>query len=209
MADDDARSNGQSGKVARVIETYELDGMDELLARSWRGEGEPKRSLRELADYCNREILASVMNDAGMEALEGELDNIYRLMTAEDVTSAARTQAETRLSRAGVDVESLRSDFVSHQAVHTYLRKVRDVDPPSKRDSPEESIEKRTETIQRLRNRLIAVAEQSLQTLRDASYLSLGSFDVFVGVSVHCNDCSTTHDIVELLDGRGCDCQRS
>lgn len=207
MADDDGRSAGQQSKVSRVLAEYGLDDMGDQLARSWRGEGEPKRSLRELADYCNREIISAAMHDAGVELLEGELDNLYRLLADDEVTTAARTQAETKLSRAGVDVEGLRQDFVSHQAIHTYLTKRRDVEPPAKGASADESIRKRSQTIQRLRNRLVAVSERSLESLRDADHLALESVDVFASVTVHCNECDTTHDIVDVLNQGGCECQ--
>lgn len=204
---EDIPTNGRRSKVHRVIEEYDLDGMDDLLVRSWRGEGDRRRSLRELADHLNRELLAASMDDAGVDRLEGELENTYRLLTNDEVTAADRTQAETKLSRAGIDIERLRRDFVSHQAVHTYLRDHRDIEPPDDRESPAESVQNRSETIQRLRNRLVAVTDRSLRSLRTAGHISQGSFDVLASVTVHCNECGATHDVVELLQQRGCDCR--
>jgi hypothetical protein len=67
------------------------------------------------------------MSEAGLNPLDGEAANTYRLLTSDDVTSGERTKVERHLNRAGIDVEQLRSDLVSHQAVHTYLTKHRGV----------------------------------------------------------------------------------
>lgn len=207
MTHNDSRMDNRRSKVSRMIDKYALDGMEDRLPRSWRGEDEPQRSLRELADYFNRELLNAAMSGAGFEPLKGELANMYRLLTDDAVTAADRTEAETKLSRAGLDVETLRQDFVSHQAIHTYLRKHREVEPPTSREPPAELVRKRSQTIQRLRNRLVAVTERTFGSLRDAGHLTLGSFEVFATVTVHCNECDTSHDVVDVLNQRGCECR--
>lgn len=66
------------------------------------------------------------MQNASLGPLDGEVENIYRLLT-DDISTGMRTQACRRLERAGVDVNGLETDFVSRQAVHTYLTSVRGV----------------------------------------------------------------------------------
>lgn len=209
MTDRDTKDQVRRSKVARVIEAYNLDGLGDQLARSWHGDGAPKRSLRELADLCNRELLAETMDNSELEPIEGEVDNTYRLLTGGSVPTAARTEAENRLKRAGIDLDSIRRDFVSHQAIHTYLTKYRDVEPPNDSDSPADTVEKRIEVIQRLRNKLVAVAERTVEQLSDAGHVSIGSFDVVASLALFCNECGTSHDLVDVLAAGGCDCQRS
>lgn len=193
-------------KVGRVIRESELAGLGEELERRWLGVDHDRQSLRDLADYFNHRVLEAALDGAGEQPLDGEIENNYRLLTGDDVSASARTQAETRLERLGIDVEALRRDFVSHQAVYTYLTDVREASLPEDEPSDNDVIQSRQETILRLRNRLVAVTERSLESLRDAGYLSLGSFDAMVSVTVYCDDCGASYDLADLLRRRACDC---
>ena len=193
-----------NSKVDRLLTEYSLPGMDEQLIASWTGDADERRSLRDLAEYFNRELLRAAMAEAGMTTLDGEVANTYRLLTAEDVSTGVRTQAETTLERNGIDPQRLRTDFVSHQAIHTYLTKQRGVEHPSK---PVGDRAGKTErTIRRLGSRLVAVAEKRLRSLRDAGTITLGTFSVLVDVRVVCEDCGTHTDVPTLLGDGGCDC---
>jgi len=192
-------------KVHRLIDEYDLSGMDEQLINSWTSEGDERRSLRELADYFNRDLLRTAMDDAGMTTLDGEVENTYRLLTADEVSTGVRTQAETTLERNGIDIEALTHDFVSHQAIHTYLTKQRGVERLSER-TEQDRIEKTEDTIQRLGSRLVAVAEKRLGSLRDTGTVTLGTFSVLVDIRVVCEDCGTHADVRTLLADGGCEC---
>lgn len=194
-----------NSKVDRLIEKYELSKMNEQLINYWTRKDDERRSLRELADYFNKELLHTVMDSAGMTPLEGEVVNTYRLLTADDVSTGVRTQTEATLERNDIDSEQLQQDFVSHQAVHTYLTKYRGVQRQAQTSS-QDRVAKTEETIQRLRSRLVAVAEKRLRSLRDAGTITLGTFSVLVNVRVVCEDCGTHADVRTLLDDGGCDC---
>lgn len=196
-------------KVGRLLEEYDLTGVGAGLERRWLGVDGERRSLRDLADGLNRLLLSAALERAGERSVEGEVENYYRLLTDDEVGTAARTEAEAKLARIGIDVESVRQDFVSHQAVHTYLTKYRGVEPPGKAGSADAALENRSETLQRLQQRLVAVAERSLESLRDAGHLSIDSFDVMVRVTVYCDTCGTTSDAFDLLARRGCECEVS
>jgi hypothetical protein len=202
-------SNGSNrvsnSKIARVIHHYDLDGLGDELIDYWIREDHKQRSLRELADYFNTNLLRTTMDSAGMSTLDGEVTNTYRLLTADDVTTGVRTQLETTLERNGIDPEQLHEDFVSHQAIHTYLTRYRGVQRHSE-ISEQDRLTKTETTIQRLKSRLIAVAEKRLRSLRDAETITLGTFSVLVDVRVICEDCGTHVDIPTLLSEAGCDC---
>lgn len=211
MADPDAgQDTDRAGtvsrsKVGRVIDRYGLDGLGADLERRWTGDGRDRQSLRELETYFNQRVLEAALADAGHRPVDGEVANLYRLLTDDDVATGPRTEAETTLARRGVDLDAVRGAFVSHQAIHTYLTSVREVAPPDRPDDATPS-ERRRDTIQRLRNRLAAVSSRGLEGLRDAGHLEGGSFDVTVGVTVYCEDCGATMDVADLLDQGGCEC---
>lgn len=194
-----------NGKVATVIHQYNLDYLTNELVDYWTRDDDERRSLRELADYFNKEVLRAAMEKTEMSTLNGEVSNTYRLLTADDVSTGVRTQAETSLERNGINPEQLRQDFASHQAIHTYLTKHQGVEIQSGTTKQERLASTET-TIQRLKSRLIAVAEKRLRSLRDNGTITLGTLSVLVDIRVVCEDCGTHTDVSTLLSKRGCDC---
>jgi hypothetical protein len=59
----------------------------------------------------------------GDTVLEGEVEHTYHLLTDDEVSSGDRRRAERRLERQGIDIDTLRSDFVSYQAIRMYLKR--------------------------------------------------------------------------------------
>jgi hypothetical protein len=193
---------GRKGKVERVIEKYDLPSLGDQLVDRWTAEEERRASLRELETDFNVRILREAMEDANISPLEGEVENMYRLLTSDDVSSGAAMEAERRLERKGIDLDELRSDFVSHQAIHTYLTKHRGVERVD--SSKDHLIPRAKDTIQQLSTRTQAVAENICGDL--AEDVNLGDFTVFVNVEVYCKDCGKTYPMTELLERGGCDC---
>lgn len=205
MSESEDRASGRRSKVARVIDDYDLEGMGERLERSWLGEGEPERSLRALADYFNRSVLEARMREAGMNPLDGEVDNVYRLLTDDDVSAGQQAEAVARLEREGIDPEALRADFVSHQAVHTYLTEHRQAEFPS----PDEGdrTQSALDTILSTQGRLDSVVTQTLSNLAGSGTITLGDPDVTVSVTVYCDECDSQYEVGDLIDRGGCDCE--
>lgn len=204
MGEPEARgSSGRRIKVVRLLDEYELEGVGERMERRWTTDGEDRMSLRKLADYFNQQLLSKSMANAGMQPLSGEVENIYRLLTDDGVGGADKTRTRRRLEREGVDVETLERDFVTYQAIRTYLREhrgaERDVD-----ERPRTTVE--AENIQRLRGRTVTVAEEKLERLANGDHITLGEFRVFADINVFCERCKSQYDIVEVLDRGGCDC---
>lgn len=193
-----------NSKVSRMIEQYDLEGQGEWLETHWTGDGVERRSLRNLADAFNRQLLKAAMQDAGMTPLENDVESAYERLSDDDASSGARVELRNRLEWNGIDVESLESDFVSHQAIHTYLRKVRD----AKREEPDtDPREKELGTIERLQGRTQVVTTDSLERLAKRGIVDLAGFDVLVDIRVICDNCGSQHQATELIDQGGCDCQ--
>jgi hypothetical protein len=184
-------------KVERVIEKYDLRGFGDTLEDYWTRD-EDRYSLRDLAVYFNERVLRAVMEEAGMHPLDGEVENTYRLLTDDDVSRGDQRQAERKLERENIDIPELRKDFVTHQAIHTYLREHRDVTRDS-RQTHEERRNHARETTDRLRSRTEAVIQNTLQSLARTSEFPIDNFDVIVDIRVVDTDTGETYTVDDLL----------
>jgi hypothetical protein len=201
MTDTDDRSRS-TGKVARLINEHDMTGIGPELESRWTGGNDRRMSLRDLADYFNRELLAAVLADTDAQILDGEVENTYRILTDDDVRSASRTRARRQLEREDVDVDELKSSFVTYQAIRSYLTTERGV-----QYSPTApSVADRRRTIQQLQGRLQSVTESKLDSLADGE-VTLGEFRTLVTVRVVCEDCGARFEVGELLDRGSCDCE--
>lgn len=208
MADSDSSElpeTPRQTKVERLITEYGLDGIGDELERRWTGQGGNRDSLRTLADVFNRRILAQAMTDRGVDTIDGEVENYYRLLTDEDISKGTKTETEMRLQQAEIDTEALRKDFVTYQAIRTFLQDVRGASYSS--GDTTSSIESVRTSFDRLIGRTTAVVEQKLRQFRSSGQLTLGSFQVRASVAVYCEDCETQYDVTTLLDRGGCDCE--
>jgi len=192
-----------NSKVGRLIEKHELTGLGEMLERKWLGEETNQQSLRDLAEFFNKELLATVLYEAGMSTIDGELDNLYRLLTDADVSSGNRTQAWNRLKRNNIDIEELEQAFVTHQAVYTYLTEFRGV---SRDDQERRSLAADERTLTKLRNRTTTVTESVVGQRSNAGDISIGEFKMLVDVRILCRDCGSQYTVGELFEQEECDC---
>ncbi|WP_311172721.1 rod-determining factor RdfA [Halobellus ordinarius] len=202
----DSTDNRPSSKVARLIGEYDLDGLGDELEARWTGDGVERTSLRDLADYFNERLLEQALLDAGMSALESDVSTTYRNLTDDDVSPGVRTDARNRLEAGGVDVDKLESDFVSYQAIRSYLTDYRDAE--YRRLSDEEKVEKDLQSIQRLMTRTLSVTEERIEKLRETGRVDVEEFEVLLDVQVLCQSCGEQYSISEFLESRGCECQR-
>lgn len=191
-------------KVGRLIAEYEMADVGQALEDRWLGRDRESQSLRSLAEWFNKRLLDARLKQVGEDPLDGEVANLYRLLSEEDVTAGMRVDAEATLEHRGIDPDTLRTEFVSHQAVHTYLTEFRGV---SKERSSVDRLTSVQTTIQRLQSRLVAVAENNLQQLRSAGQLTLGEFTVILDVQILCEDCGESYSIADLLERGGCECE--
>ncbi|MFC7250450.1 rod-determining factor RdfA [Halomicroarcula sp. GCM10025324] len=202
----DATEDRPSSKVARLIDEYDLDGFGAELEARWTGTGEERLSLRDLATLFNKRLLEQTLLDAGMNALEANVDMTYRNLTDEDVSTGVQTDTRSRLERNGIDVDALQSDFVTYQAIRSYLKEWRGA--AYEGPSDDEKIQKDLESIQRLMTRTMSVTEERIEKLRNSDRFELGDFEVFLDAQVLCQECGSQYSVSELFDQRGCECQR-
>ncbi len=193
MADD---SGGRTPKVARVAERYGLEDLPERLEARWTApDGD---SLRELAEVFDREVLAAALDDADAAPIDHDVETVYRRLVDDEVSEGVRTRTRRRLEREGLDVAAVLEDFVSHQAVHSYLRDHRGVEKPS--PDPEERRRRVRDRVRKLRNRTAAVSEDAVATLQREGVVPEGEVDVLVDVRVLYRESGERYEIGELLD---------
>jgi len=98
----------------------------------------PKRSLtdagRAVLQMCEcnswelllaRIVSSSVysLTNADIPLGEGEVENTYRLLTDDDVSSGTWVQTRNTLQRDGIPVKQVEFNFVPHQIVYNHLTK--------------------------------------------------------------------------------------
>lgn len=193
-----------SCKLGRVEDRYDLRGLDDELVRRWTGEADERYSTRRLATYVNESILGVAFERAGITYRDGEIENTYRLLTDDDVSSGARVQTRAELERDSVPVERVESDFVSHQTVYNHLTGClgASIDEPS----DDERLERGRDRLGALQNRTVAVATDTIDQLARNDVLRIGEHNVLVTVTITCEDCNGQFTVRELFERGGCNC---
>lgn len=204
MADGERDARGRRSKVARVIDEYDLSGLGTELEARWTATGDDHWSLRDLASYVNEELVRARLRETGRTPAAGDVRNALAFLNEDESAAADATQLRRRLERDGVDVDDLQSDLVTYQAVRSYLQDHRGAEYERATGNRVDAV---TQSIQKLRGRLVSVTESKLEQLRDSSRLTLGEFRVMVDVRVLCTDCNTQQPVTDLLASGGCDCE--
>jgi len=193
-----------SSKVARLIDEHDLEGLGDELEARWTADGDDRMSLRDLADHFNKRLLERTLRDAEADAFD--VDGIYDRLAGEEVSSGVRTETRTRLERDGVDVDRLDRQFVTYQAIRSYLQEYRDAEYEGQSDR--EKIKKDRRSIRRLMARTESVTQERIENLRDSGRFDLDQFEVFLDAQILCENCGTQHTVAELFEQQGCECQR-
>ncbi|ELY96505.1 hypothetical protein C482_15938 [Natrialba chahannaoensis JCM 10990] len=204
---DAAASSACGCKVGRITEQYDLIGLDEELVSYWTDRTDERYSTRDLAEHVNQRVLKAALDEAGLQYKDGEVENTYRLLTGDDVSSGTRVQTRKELERDAVPVEDVESDFISHQTVYNHLTGCLEASLESPSD--EERLERSRDKLGALRNRTAAVTEDTVAQLERSDVLDIGDFNVLVTVTVTCEDCKQQYTVRDLLDQGGCRCGES
>ncbi|PCR88821.1 rod-determining factor RdfA [Natrinema ejinorense] len=202
---DVATSSSTCGcKIGRMADQYELDRLDDDLVAYWTGDADEQYSTRALATVVNQRILEAALKQADISFKEGEIENTYRLLTDDDVSSGVQVETENELERDGVAVDQVKSDFVSHQTVYNHLTDCLDASLDSPSD--EERLEQSGEKLGALQNRTAAVTTDTIERLDNNDIIDIGGFNVVVSATVTCEECFQEYTVRELLDNGSCNC---
>lgn len=206
QSDDATTETSPCCKVGRIVHEYELDGLGHELERRWTGRDSESSSLRELQRDVNRRLVRTALSEAGISPIEGEIENLHRILVSSEVSESRRIEARRRLENDGVDVDSLVSDFVSHQTIYNHLRNCRNVSRATEQ-SDEERLSRAKSTIFGLQNRTELVTEQTLTQLSSNDVITPQGYDVVVDIQAICEHCGRSHGVETLLVAGGCQCE--
>lgn len=190
-------------KVGRVTTEYEIPNVDTNLVDSW-GSG---TSIRRLTEELNKEIIASELNAANVGNVEWSRTPVYEMLHKDELSEAEEIEIRRELERAGIDIEQIASDSVSHQTVYRHLTQCLDA---SKDDdqTPDERREQARNTVHALQQRTELVTESTLETLQSTGIADLGEIEVLVDLQIVCSECGTSMDFETALR-EGCNCDTS
>jgi hypothetical protein len=195
-----------SCKIDRTAAAYDLPMEAERLEEYWTRD-DNRYSLRDLAVYFNHQLLRGAMEQAGLNPLDGEVENTYRLLTEDNVSQGMRTQARNRLQKHDIDVDQLQSDFVSYGTVRRHLKRCLGAEREPT-DTDDDPVKIAAQRIAALQNRTVAVTENTLSQLSSTDELTAGEIDVFVDITVSCSECGMHAPVREFIDSDGCNCEK-
>jgi hypothetical protein len=193
-----------SCKVSRVAADEGLVGVHEELRERWTEPDGP--SVRELTDEFNKRVLKTALRSAGTLPIDGEIDNVYRLLSDDDVGEAERVRARQRLQQNGVDTERVEAELVSHQTMYRHLRNCLDTEYEGDTKTPAERLAEWSERVQALKSRTSAVTMQGVEHLDRHGAVDINTPSVSVDITVSCDECGAFFSAEEFLDEGACDC---
>jgi hypothetical protein len=183
---------------------FDLEAVDKTLASEWRDvDG---KSVRDLADWFNKELLRSALRSQGRIPTTGEVDNLYRVLTDESVDAVERDRARNRLRQDGVDIADAERAMVSHQTLYRHLVNCLGTTRQRPSKSNGERLADWRSRIQALKNRTVRVTSRGIEQLQRSDSVAVGSADVALELVVSCRDCGASYPVEEFFDARSCDC---
>jgi hypothetical protein len=149
-----------------------------------------------LVDCFNRHLLDAVLNSTGIQHLDGEIENTFRLLSDDDVSSADRTRVRRCLERDGLDVDELEHDFVTYQEIRSYPKGYQGAEyGPARMREDESPATPGSDG---------CYHGKEIEQFRDS--LELGDFRILAGIEAAYEDCNDQFYAVELLERGGCNC---
>jgi hypothetical protein len=191
----------QGCKVCRVLADHDLGHYDERLLTEWRGDGTDRKGYRRLARWLNVTLLRREMGRAGFPTLGGEAESRYDRLRGDDREAA---EVAALLRRGGVDVERLRSDFVSYGVVRTHI-----LDCLGAEYDPGEPTAWETDAVDIARDHARGKVDQAVRSLVRKGDLRAGeAVSVDLDVTLECETCGTRVGLEAALDrGAVCGCR--
>jgi hypothetical protein len=172
-------------------------------------------SLREVAAYINKSLLEQAVAETddveldtntelfGAISKDEALDTIYTALHSDEVPPDQRARVRKQLEQAGIDVDDVTSDWVSHTTVSAHLNSCLDINTSQSEAVTAESAEK---TIEWAKTKCKNIISRTVQRLQSADIVTICSPDISLSVHVTCTDCNTTFTPSELLSRGECNC---
>lgn len=199
---EDAAAPKCTCKVGDLVREYDLAVGKELVTR-WTGERGESESVRALTNQINQRLLRAEMRDADIELVEGRVENLYQLLTDENRLEAVRLEARSTLEGNGVDVDRVEDRFISHQTMYRHLRNCLDAE----KERNALSVDNERDRVHAVQRRAETIVDDAVGRLANGDELELEEFETLINFRVTCERCGSLHDVTDLLDAGGCECQ--
>lgn len=187
-------------KIGNLVAKYQLPTVDSRLVEEWQS----GKSVRRLTEELNKDVVESELTAANVGQVEWSRSPVYEALHTDELSEAEAIEIRRELDRAGVDVEKLSSDMVSHQTVYRHLTQCLDASKSDGR-TPEERREKAKDTVYALQQRTEIVTESTIQALQTAGVTDLGEIEVLIDLRVVCSDCGHSMEFESAIS-EGCRC---
>jgi hypothetical protein len=205
-------------KISRLIQQYDLTGVESSLVRYWTHESDQQRkSVRELTSWFNQELMKIVLDEytGGMIPSEYTTEEITVRLQAHDSTASKYREIPNReitdvlqwLRENDVPVDELIDDFVSYGTMYTYLREVMEVSPPKSNQNQRSPEERQADVLEGIRRDLTKQSERinnRLRTLRNSTQLPDTKPDIHVSAECNCPGCGYAQSIDNFIREQGC-----
>lgn len=187
-------------KIGRLSAEYGISNQETELVKEWQN----GKSVRRLTEELNKNIIGEELTASNVGHVEWSRSPVYEALHTDELSDAEEIKIRRELNRAGIDVERLSSDLVSHQTVYRHLTQCLDA---SKDDdqTPEERRQKAKNTVYALQQRTELVTESTIEQLQSAGITDLGDIEVLVDLQIVCGDCGRSLDFENAISG-GCNC---
>lgn len=195
-------------KVGMLERKHGLEGMDQELLEYWTADRDERLSLRDLAEYFNKEVLKATLAESGIVPVRREVDTWYRLLTDDDVTSGSRTQIRNQLEDQGVDTGKLTDEFVSYQTINRHLKNCLEGSREEPEESDDEHVRRRVQYLYGFESKLKSIVTDTLEKLDRAGRITLSDFVVRVNINLICSNCGTHYSLPDIVENKGCGCER-
>ena len=188
-------------KIGRVTTAYELPTVDTDLVDQWRN----GTSVRRLTEELNKDIIASELDTANVGNVEWSRTPVYEMLQTDELSDAEEIEIRRELERAGIDVEQLATDLVSHQTVYRHLTDCLDASKGDEQ-TPDERRDQARNTVHALQQRTELVTQSTRESLQSANITDLGEPEVLVDLQILCHECGQSMDFeTAITDGCNCD----
>jgi hypothetical protein len=194
-----------SCKVGTVSEKYDVRDLPKRIGRKWLAE-DSNTSLRQLATEFNTTVLRKAIEASGHRPLNGEVENILRLLRDDAVSSDNRVATQRKLQKWGIDPDEITDDFVSYQTVNRHIKQCLDMERTEPETSEVLDRQKAAQRIQALQNRTELVTRKTLRRFQTDTEESFTELNVVVNMEIYCGECGVTKTLSEFLEGVSCNC---
>lgn len=188
-------------KIGRITTKHTVSDVESRLGEEWQTD----TSVRRLTEDLNSTIIEDELNNANVGNVEWSRTPVYKALHTDDLSDADEIEIRRELERAGIDVEQLAADWVSHQKVYRHLTQCLDASKDDEQ-TPAERREQARNTVHALQQRIELVTRSTLETLQAAGITKLGTIEMLVDIQVVCGEYGQSMDL-ETAISNGCHCE--